>query len=278
MTASDLASKKVRHITLFDNGSDGRVNNETDSKGMLIEVNLANMTATSLVNFTNPGGEMDLLSVSQGSLELFGSDGLSPDSSNVFMGYGSLPVMSEWDVNGTALQVIHWGNATLSQSYRVYKSTSWVGFPLTSPDVAILNNSLYVSWNGATSVATWRIIQGTNTTDVPKMNFETAIPLNDTATDMLQAIALDSGGSHLASSQFIAANGTLTGSGASNGSSSTLTSTASMSTTSTSTDTSTPTSSSRSSNSASTLDKNYTLLLVSFLTLSALAVILELET
>lgn len=218
--AETLQNQTTRYITMFDNASDGTTNNQSASNGLIIELNLNNMTATTITNFTTPAGETDLLATSQGSFQLFGSDQPSPASTNVLMGYGELPVFVEWDINGTALQIVHWGNSTVSQSYRTYKAP-WVGTPVTSPDVAIQDNILYVSWNGATEVAIWKIVQGSNTTEVMKSSFETAIALNASSTDMIQAMALDSKGNQLAASQLLMTNGTATGMGAVNGTSST---------------------------------------------------------
>jgi hypothetical protein len=218
--AQVLQNQTTRYISIFDNASDGTENDQSASNGLIIEVDLVAMTATTVTNFTAPGGETDLLVPNQGSFQLMGSDEPSPASNNVVMGYGALPVIAEWDVNGTALQVIHFGTPAVSQSYRVYKAP-WVGNPLTAPDVAIQNNTMYVSWNGATEVASWRIVQGSNTTQVPRSSFETVIPLDSSSTDMIQAIALDAKGTQLASSQMLMPDGTATGQGAVNGTPST---------------------------------------------------------
>ena len=58
---------------------------------------------------------------------------------------------------------------------------------------------VYVSWNGATEVAQWRLLTGHNAQSataaavVAKTGFETAIPL-ETSTDYLAVEALDAEG------------------------------------------------------------------------------------
>lgn len=80
------------------------------------------------------------------------------------------------------------------QSYRVFKQ-SWTGYPLTSPSLAVNSTSAYVSWNGATEVASWTLMGGTSesaattvlSANVTKSGFETAIPL--TGSDTYLAVA-----------------------------------------------------------------------------------------
>ncbi|KAJ7122701.1 ASST-domain-containing protein [Mycena crocata] len=127
----------------------------------------------------SPGGET-LLSPSQGSLQIL-SDVPSAMSSNAIMGYGQLPVFAEYSSTGTPLRVVHYG-VDRNQGYRVFKN-SWVGTPVTAPDAAIQDNIVYVSWNGATQVSQWSLMQGntmnswSNVTNVTRTGFETAIPL-----------------------------------------------------------------------------------------------------
>ena len=54
----------------------------------------------------------------------------------------------------------------LATSYRSFK-VDWVGLPNTPPDIAMKyrnDQTVYVSWNGATEVATWTL-QGTDSSD-----------------------------------------------------------------------------------------------------------------
>ncbi|MEC5181797.1 hypothetical protein [Arthrobacter sp. CG_A4] len=86
-------------------------------------------------------------------------------------------------------------------SYRAYKS-AWQGQPSAPPDVVVQNNddarTAYVSWNGATEVAQWRLLSGadeqtaTEGLVVDKDSFETEIPIPDDAPYVaVQALDVD---------------------------------------------------------------------------------------
>ena len=83
--------------------------------------------------------------------------------------------------------------------YKV-RTTALTLYPETAPAVAILNGTLFVSWNGATEVITWRIHQGSNQTNISKRGFETIIPLGN-GTQTLFVEALNADGTFLARSE-----------------------------------------------------------------------------
>ncbi|HEX3693418.1 MAG TPA: MFS transporter [Solirubrobacteraceae bacterium] len=127
---------------------------------------------------------------------------------NVFVGWGSEPYFSEYSRSGQLLldAELPWPDVT-------YRATlaPWVGLPLTAPAGAARRaggaTTVYASWNGATQLASWRVLAAaagrlTAVTSAAKSGFETAIPLPSTrhyATFELQA--LDAHGRTLASSQ-----------------------------------------------------------------------------
>jgi hypothetical protein len=78
-------------------------------------------------------------------------------------------------------------------SYRAYRGV-WVGTPKTKPTAVRRGNRLYVSWNGATQVASWRI--GGKT--YARTGFETSLPA-PAARAAVQA--LDANGVVLGASQ-----------------------------------------------------------------------------
>ena len=92
--------------------------------------------------------------------------------------------------------------------YRVYK-LRWNGSPETLPALAVtLNNGVetaYASWNGATSVHSWRVLGGASTDSLAPVatganrSFETAIKLRPEAYVEVQA--LGSSGQVLGTSQ-----------------------------------------------------------------------------
>jgi EmrB/QacA subfamily drug resistance transporter len=138
-----------------------------------------------------------------------GSAELLPNG-NVFVGYGNLPFFAEYSKSGTMVMDAMFPGPDLT--YRAIKipPTVFVGSPLTKPDGAVRQvhgkPTVYASWNGATQVASWRVLAGssedqlTAVTTVAKSGFETAIPVSqDYKVYKLQA--LDANGNVLGTSK-----------------------------------------------------------------------------
>lgn len=136
------------------------------------------------------------------------------DNGDVFIGWGNQPYFSEYTRDGELIYDVCHGDTCHDDddigggggSYRAYKGT-WEGHPVTDPDVVVQQNDqnqdhVYVSWNGATEVAQWRLVTGddaddaTEATVVAKDGFETAIPLEMDA-DYVAVEALDADGNVL---------------------------------------------------------------------------------
>lgn len=113
------------------------------------------MNVTIVQLYQNPGGENDLLADSQGCLQLMSEED-DPWSDHVMMGYGAVPVWAEYTKDGKPIQVVWFGKRGEVQGYEATKK-AWVGYPLTKPAVAVKDNLLYVSWNGATEVDHWKL-------------------------------------------------------------------------------------------------------------------------
>ncbi|TGJ82944.1 hypothetical protein E0Z10_g5821 [Xylaria hypoxylon] len=108
---------------------------------------------------------------------------------NAILGWGVVPAMTEFDEAGNVVmdvQLRPW-NTTESGGgplYRVYKF-DWVGQPLWQPTCAFVDGTVYVSWNGATEVASWSLVGGPShltmghITTVEKDGFETSIQLSE---------------------------------------------------------------------------------------------------
>ena len=84
-------------------------------------------------------------------------------SGNAVVGYGGLPAISEYAPNGSLLFDAHLPyDLTFYRAFRF----PWSGRPLGPPTVlANLNNTgeetiVHASWNGATEVASWRVLAG----------------------------------------------------------------------------------------------------------------------
>jgi hypothetical protein len=163
-------------ISVFDNGSDPP--KEKQSRGLLLALNFTAHTVTLVKQFVNPS--KTLLASSQGN-----TLNLSPGntSGNWLLGYGRLPNFTEFDAAGNVLL-----DATLGknvQDFRTYMSP-WSGQPTTPPSVVAQPGgagtlTVAASWNGATEVASWRVLAGVSPTaltavaSAPKAGFQTTI-------------------------------------------------------------------------------------------------------
>jgi hypothetical protein len=104
------------------------------------------------------------------------------------------PYFSEFTKDGELItDASHGGDG----SYRAYRFP-WGG-ATTTPDVAVQDGSVLVSWNGATEVAQWRVVVGDDEASaepvetVDRDGFETEIPLEQDAT-YVAVEALDENG------------------------------------------------------------------------------------
>jgi hypothetical protein len=183
-------------ISTFDNGSDPP--KEKQSRGLLLKLDAAAHTVTLVKAFTNPS--KTLLAESQGNtLALAGGDWL--------MGYGGLPNFTEYDSSGHVLL-----DGTLGknvQDFRTYLapwSATAPGRPAVVAKAAGSGAmSVAVSWNGATQVASWKVLAGASATALapaltaPKSGFETTIKAS-TAGPYFAVQALDASGNVLGTS------------------------------------------------------------------------------
>lgn len=136
-------------VTFFDDGDPG----EPQSRGVTIALDLAAHTASLVSALTHPNPP--LLAASQGNMQTL-SDG------NTLVGFGGVPEISEFSRSGALLFDAHLPYEMIS--YRAYRHP-WSGSPITPPAlVAGLNNVgetlVQMSWNGATAVASWRVLAG----------------------------------------------------------------------------------------------------------------------
>jgi hypothetical protein len=183
-------------ISLFDNGSDPP--KEKQSRGLLLKPDTSAHAVTLVKAFTNPS--KTLLASSQGNtLSLPGGDWL--------MGYGGLPNFTEYDSSGHVLL-----DGTLGknvQDFRTYLAP-WSATAPGQPSVVAKAagsgaTSVAVSWNGATQVASWRVLAGSSATALapvltgPKSGFETTIKAS-TAGPYIAVQALDASGNVLGTS------------------------------------------------------------------------------
>ncbi|KAI0449860.1 Arylsulfotransferase-domain-containing protein [Xylaria acuta] len=229
-------------LSIFDNAASersGRRSSHGHSRGLLVRLDTADMTATLLRDFHDPSNPR--AAVSQGSMQVL--------DDRVVLGYGWLPFVTEFardddddddddDGSGAAAVVLcevelapwvaaRWG---LVNTYRAFKTRDWVGRPAEPPSVYLdpADARAFVSWNGATEVERW-VLQGAewadlllllqrskteeeeveveegfvDLDDVRKESFETAFDILDDMPRYLRVAAVDRDGRVLMHSQVV---------------------------------------------------------------------------
>ncbi|KAI1611574.1 ASST-domain-containing protein [Exophiala viscosa] len=158
-------------ISLFDNHANSVFHGTNQhSKGMIIRLDMEKMTTSLVQKYVHPD---KILNVSQGSVQVIAN------SSNVLVGFGNSPTYVEYSAGGEVLCSAHFAphlafelvDFGLVKSYRVFKSP-WVGRPKTLPVAKVRKSKVYVSWNGATEVTSWRL-ETSKTRDVKDDEFVT---------------------------------------------------------------------------------------------------------
>jgi hypothetical protein len=180
-------------LTVFDDGAGG------SSRAIVLRLDEKAMTATLVREYVQPHG---LFATSQGNMQVL-------PNGNVFVGWGSLPRYSEFSREGALLAD---ATFTASQSYRDYRFP-WVGAPTDAPAIVVQKGgaalTVYVSWNGATEIASWDVVAGAGAGDLahvasaPKSGFETAVNLA-TTQPFVAVRALDASGVLLGTSPLAA--------------------------------------------------------------------------
>ena len=140
-------------ISVFDNGSDPP--KEKQSRGLVLRLDMAKHTVRLVRQFVNP--TKNLLAESQGNT-------VSLPGANWLLGYGRLPNFTEFDAAGHVLL-----DATLGSNVQDFKTflSPWSGQPASPPSLAVQpagagSVTVAASWNGATSVASWRVLAGSS--------------------------------------------------------------------------------------------------------------------
>ena len=159
-------------ISVFDNGGVPTVHPQ--SRGILVALNPRAGTETLVAEYEHPGA---LKAGSQGNVQ-------SLPSGNLFIGWGAEPWFSEFSSSGQLAFDARMPSG--DQSYRAYRFP-WTGTPAGAPSIAASASSssapvtVYASWNGATEIASWRVLAGPSTQQLapvasgPRSGFETAI-------------------------------------------------------------------------------------------------------
>jgi hypothetical protein len=126
---------------------------------------------------------------------------------DVFVGWGQQPYFSEFNSSGSEIFDARFTSNT--STYRAYRM-SWSGQPNTAPNIAAAANNdgttqLYASWNGASTVSSWRVLAGPSAGSLSQLmtarkgGFETGMSAN-TGMPVFEVQALGSKGQVLATS------------------------------------------------------------------------------
>jgi hypothetical protein len=185
-------------VTFFDDGSNPPIHSQ--SRAIRIRLDLATHEARLLSAYTHPNPP--LLAASQGNAQVLASG-------STVVGYGGVPAISEYSGDGLLLFDAH---LPFDMSfYRAFRFP-WQGRPVSPPAVlAGLNNTgeetiVHASWNGATEVASWRVLAGkragslTVQATIPASGFESSTTLPKKYADVAVQ-ALDSAGRVLGASR-----------------------------------------------------------------------------
>jgi hypothetical protein len=158
-------------LTVFDDADSPK--EEQYSRAIVLRPNNKDRTASLVHSYIHKPG---VLSGSQGNMQPL-------PNGNVFVGWGADPDFAEYTSQGR--QILNFTFQNVVNSYRAYRF-AWSGQPSTPPAAAVKagpNHQLtvYVSWNGATNVASWQLLAGSSPSTLspvskaPRQGFETAI-------------------------------------------------------------------------------------------------------
>jgi hypothetical protein len=174
----DVAQESGSQVSLFDDnccqltGAGVYLSPAGPSRGLVLSLDQATHTARLVKEYAH-GDNFD--AAYMGSLQLL-------ENGNVFVGWGSQPYFSEYTKQGRLLL-----DGVLPSPDLTYRATlaKWTGLPLTKPSAAAQTangkTTVYASWNGATELASWRVMAGPSAAQLEavatatRSGFETAI-------------------------------------------------------------------------------------------------------
>jgi len=192
-------------ITFFDNGATPAVHRQ--SRAIDVRLDPVANTASLVREAVHPG--RPLVAGSQGNAQAL-ADG------DWMVGWGEVPYLSEFSQAGALLFDAHLPSTY--ESYRAYR-LPWSGQPTDSPSLAGVRSptadraaahaaTVYASWNGATQVASWRVLAGPSPSSLApvasaaRAGFETAVGVPKLAAGAYVVVqALDATGAVIGASR-----------------------------------------------------------------------------
>jgi Arylsulfotransferase (ASST) len=182
-------------MTIFDDGAGPPIVHKR-SRGITLRLDTVHKTATLVLQDEHQPG---LLAEYEGSFQ-------SLSNGDALLGWGEQPFMTEFNSKGRPVFDARF--VDLNSTYRAFRF-AWTGTPATKPSAAEAvkrgKATAYASWNGANTVARWRILGGSSATALKPVAggahaaFETAIRLPHPET-YIAAQALDAHGKVLGTS------------------------------------------------------------------------------
>ncbi|KAJ5713910.1 uncharacterized protein N7483_011091 [Penicillium malachiteum] len=164
----DARWQDANTISLFDNAAEEFMDDPVQSRGLILSIDVPNRFVAVRAEYNHPEG---VRATSQGNMQVLS------ELDNVMVAWGSSAAFTEFSADGEMLCDTHfapsnWFQLGKAVSYRIAKG-SWVGKPNTNPEAVIVSKALFVSWNGATEVHSWRL-ETWDGKDMTNMNFLTA--------------------------------------------------------------------------------------------------------
>ena len=205
----------IEIISLYDNSAHGtehgggsEVHTAPTSSGKILKLDTRSWTATLVGGYFPPD---NLLSKSQGSTQVL-------PNGNVLVGWGSEGAVTEFSADGTPLLHVYMDSGALGagvENYRAFRY-NWTGLPNEDPAVVALHGdhgtTVYVSWNGDTETAAWRIYSATDDFgsrqllgQVERKSFETSLHIPNKRIGSVSAEAVDISGRLLVSTATVKA-------------------------------------------------------------------------
>jgi hypothetical protein len=182
-------------LTMFDDG--GGPPSVRAGRAIRVSLNTAKNTATLVKQYSHTPA---LRTNFEGNAQVL-------PNGDVFVGWGQQPYFSEFNSSGSEIFDARFTSNT--STYRAYRM-SWSGQPNTAPNIAAAANNdgttqLYASWNGASTVSSWRVLAGPSAGSLSQLmtarkgGFETGMSAN-TGMPVFEVQALGSKGQVLATS------------------------------------------------------------------------------
>ena len=199
----DAALTPSGDVTLFDDhccqitGAGTYLSAQGPSRGLVLRLDQASRTATLVREYRH---DEELHAAYMGSFQ-------QTAEGNVVVGWGAEPYISEYTEDGRLLL-----DGALPSPDLTYRAIvrPWVGDPHTLPASAVRRAgnrvTVYASWNGSTRVTAWRVLGGSNATNLTpvaqraKTGFETAVRVPG-GHAVYEVQALDRSGQVLATSR-----------------------------------------------------------------------------